>query len=410
MIFRIAIASVLSFFVFLVAVGAQTEPSKNIKAAKPASKTEPTTLPEILKWIQNELIINATFDKKGASVVTTYKVTDPTFSECSLKYTDVTSIYSLAGMGGGGTIINMSLLLTDLDPDVITVQPYDGAYALQLNTLDNKLKIERKSLPLIIGNQVLGSGSTVYKESAVVPFADSKIANNVAKKFSEAITLCKNPTATSNDDAQEKVTAKPASTNSPSSLAQQKGASASPTPKAIPEWAPLQEWQTSWKKFEAHLLKEGADLIAETESRAREKGSWQESGPSTYGLVVTNGSLGLMVALSNGPVAPSKLTDKHKQMGFGAEVEFSATFKGTKVSNDGEKKTHKSDMKLDFENPLGGCFCFSDPRESEMTKWKSVKAGTKVRWRATVSAVALWTIQFGKAIPIVTFTNVRIID
>jgi len=67
-------------------------------------------------------------------------------------------------------------------------------------------------------------------------------------------------------------------------------------------------------------------------------------------------------------------------------------------------------MKLEFEEPVGGPFLFSDPSESEMAKWKSVKAGSKVRWRATFSAVALWTIKPGTTIPIVTFTNCRIID
>jgi hypothetical protein len=152
---------------------------------------------------------------------------------------------------------------------------------------------------------------------------------------------------------------------------------------------PLEEWQRSWEKFEQHL----------EESRTIDGGGIE---------VLTNGSIGLVLALANGPEAPSELSAAAKRSGFGAEVEFTAVFKGIEATNDAQKKLYGPAVMLQFESPKG--YFFSAQREAEIAKWKMVSPGTKVRWRARVSAVAVWLIRPDKPIYLVTLRDATVIE
>ncbi len=152
----------------------------------------------------------------------------------------------------------------------------------------------------------------------------------------------------------------------------------------------LQEWQRDWSKFEQHI----------NESRKIDGGGIQD---------LMNGSLELMLALADGPVASSKLTDAAKRTGFGEEVEFTSVFEGIEACSDKQKKIHGTTVTLKFKPPFRGYF-FSVPNEAEESKWKALSPGSNVRWRSTVSAIAVWFVRPDTEVNIITLTNARIIQ
>ena len=125
--------------------------------------------------------------------------------------------------------------------------------------------------------------------------------------------------------------------------------------------------------------------------------------------VVTNGSLELALALGNGRITTIK-TDAAKRTGLGAEVEFTAVFKGIKESNG-------SDYVLEFDLPtktseglVAMAFVFSDTNEAARSKWKAAVPGGNVRWQARVDGIAVWFIRPDKPSYLFALKDAKIME
>lgn len=154
----------------------------------------------------------------------------------------------------------------------------------------------------------------------------------------------------------------------------QKAASPRPTRRLSQQ---REEWQTSWIKF----VQEVSNFCQQ------HKDSESKQVPETTFQMTLHGqrvpkSWGIMKR-------------------FGAAVEFEGTFKGVTLRSEKEElmtgKTEKLELEMptDFPKELekyGGVLLHAYPKPSAVAAWKKLSSGASVRFRATVTGVAVFAM------------------
>lgn len=135
-----------------------------------------------------------------------------------------------------------------------------------------------------------------------------------------------------------------------------------------------EEWQTSWIKF----VQEVHDF------RKQHQGESQQVPTTTWNMT------------SYGQRVPE---DWGIMKRFGRTVEFEGTLKGTLRPSEKNKLMEGQSMKLDlamptdFPKPLeefGGVLVHAYPKSSTEATWEKAPVGAKVRFRATITGVAVF--------------------
>ncbi|MDQ2920562.1 MAG: hypothetical protein M3R52_02945 [Acidobacteriota bacterium] len=157
--------------------------------------------------------------------------------------------------------------------------------------------------------------------------------------------------------------------------------SVTPSPSPSPSSAasrkpPTEEWQTSWIKF-----------VQEVDAFRQQHQNESEQVPETTFQMTLHGqrvpqSWGIMKR-------------------FGGTVEFEGTFKGIKLPSEKEKLMEGQTVKLDLAMPTnfpkalenyGGALLHAYPKSSAVEAWQKTSIGASVRFRATVTGVAVFAM------------------
>lgn len=138
-----------------------------------------------------------------------------------------------------------------------------------------------------------------------------------------------------------------------------------------------EEWQTSWIKF----VQEVSDFCQQ------HKDSKSKQVPETTFQMTLHGQ----------PVPKSWGIMKR----FGAAVEFEGMFKGVTLRSEKEELMAGKTVKLELEMPTdfpkeleqyGGVLLHAYPKPSAVAAWKKLSSGARVRFRATVTGVAVFAM------------------